>query len=75
MKDDQNYDWLWFRCSIMGCGAGPLRVRRHPYQAGKWSVGFTDSPLWAISGPVPRCPTCGSELERLASGGSARAAA
>lgn len=68
MREWQEYDWQWFRCSILGCGAGPLRVRRHPHLAGAWSVGFTDSALWVMSGHVPACPFCGQGLEMLAQG-------
>ena len=68
MGQRQENDWQWYRCSILGCGAVPLRVRRHPSLRGSWSVGFTDSSLWVIPGPAPACPRCGDELEMLAPG-------
>jgi len=29
MRLPQDHEWRWHRCSILGCGAGPLRTRRH----------------------------------------------
>jgi len=68
MREPQEYSWEWFRCSILGCGAAPLRVRRHPRLRGRWYVGFTGGPLWVVSGSEPACPCCGQELETLALG-------
>jgi hypothetical protein len=59
-------EWHWYRCSIIGCGAGPLRVRPHHRSRESWSIGFTDGPVWLISASEPRCPRCGDELEMLA---------
>ncbi len=59
-------EWRWYRCSIIGCGAGPLRVRPHPRLRESWSIGFTDGPVWLIAASKPRCPRCGDELEVLA---------
>ncbi|MGH7702346.1 MAG: hypothetical protein ACREMO_04595 [Gemmatimonadales bacterium] len=69
MRQEQEVDWQWFRCSILGCGAVPLRVRRHLYLWESWSVGFIDSAPVVRSGPAPTCPHCGQELEPLAQGG------
>lgn len=65
----QDHEWRWHRCSPLGCGAGPLRVRPHPQFQDRWSVGYTDGPVWVVPGPEPLCPRCGHWLEALASGG------
>jgi hypothetical protein len=66
MSGQVDFEWRWFRCSIIGCGAGPLRVRRHPHHPSCWSVGFTESQLWVVPGPKPVCPICGDYLDALA---------
>jgi len=66
VRHEEAYEWPWYRCPITGCGAHPLRARPHPVMLSSWSVGFVDSQLWTMSGPAPRCPNCGDELERLA---------
>lgn len=66
MSAHEDHEWRWHRCSIVGCGAAPLRVRRHPHLSDRWSVGYTDGPVWVIPGPEPLCPRCGSWLEALA---------
>ena len=66
MDWNPDHEWYWYRCSILGCGAGPLRVRPHPRLGEGWSIGFTDGPVWSVAGPEPRCPHCGDGLEVLA---------
>ena len=72
MPGQDEYEWRWFRCSIAGCGATPLRVRPHIEHRGKWSVGFAEGPVWTMEGPAPTCPVCGEELEGLASEAGSR---
>jgi len=41
---------------------GPIRDR--------WSVGYTEGPLYVVPGPQPLCPRCGHWLEELAPTGA-----
>lgn len=66
MQGRNDDEWRWYRCSILGCGAGPLRVRPHHRHRDRWSVGFEDSLLWLVAGQKPVCPRCGDELDALA---------
>ena len=70
MKANDEHEWRWHRCSLLGCAAGPLRVRPHPHLRDRWSVGYTEGPLFVVPGPEPLCPRCGHWLEELASTGS-----
>jgi hypothetical protein len=58
-------EWRLYRCPITGCGAFPFWVRPSSRVSNSWSVGFVDSQLRTTYGPVPLCPCCGDELERL----------
>lgn len=62
---EQSHDWAWFRCSILGCGAGPLLARRTPRLVGHWALAYPDGPSWVIAGSEPACPHCGDGLESL----------
>jgi len=66
MFDQFEAEWQWYRCSITGCGAGPLRVRPAAQRASRWAVGFADSDWWLVHGLTPSCPQCGHELDPLA---------
>lgn len=68
MSPNVEPEWRWYRCSIMGCGAGPLRVRPHPRFPDRWSVGFSAGAPSVTPGPEPLCPRCGHWLEALAPG-------
>jgi len=66
MQANDEHEWSWHRCSLLGCAAGPLRVRPHPHLRDRWSVGYTEGPLYVVPGPQPLCPRCGHWLEELA---------
>jgi hypothetical protein len=70
MQTNDEHDWRWHRCSLLGCAAGPFRVRPHPHLRDRWSVGYTEGPLYVVPGPQPLCPRCGHWLEELAPAGA-----
>ena len=70
VRHEEAYEWPWYRCPITGRGAHPIARPYTPVMLASWSVGFVDSQLWTMSGPAPRCPNCGDELERLAQSAS-----
>ena len=60
MQANDEHEWRWHRCSLLGCAAGPLRVRPHPHLRDRWSVGYTEGPLYVVPGshhPVPAVDT------------------
>lgn len=65
MTEHYSHDWAWYRCSILGCGAGPLLVRQAPRLVGHWDLAYPDGPSWVMAGSKPACPHCGDGLESL----------
>lgn len=64
MSDPHSHDWTWYRCSILGCGAGPFLARQTPRLMGHWALAYPDGASWVVAGE-PACPHCGHGLESL----------
>jgi hypothetical protein len=65
MTEPPSHDWAWYRCSILGCGAGPILVRKAPRLVGHWALAYPDGASRVMAGSEPGCPHGGDELESL----------